>query len=70
MAEDWISRFVLKDAKADLSQMTLQQYARIAHASVQEYDSMIGTRSGSFTVQGEGWEDFDASWNGMSPSSS
>ena len=43
MREDWIARFVLKNADADLRNMTLNEYARIAHVSAQEYSSIIGT---------------------------
>ena len=43
MSEDWIATFVFKNADANLRNMTLNEYARIAHVSAQEYRSIIGT---------------------------
>ncbi|KAG9229201.1 feruloyl esteras-like protein B precursor [Amylocarpus encephaloides] len=43
LSEDWIKLFVLKNASADLSTMTHEQFDRVAHASFQEYHSMLDT---------------------------
>lgn len=43
LSQDWIKLFILKNSSADISNMTHEEFDRIAHASVQEYDSIIGT---------------------------
>jgi hypothetical protein len=43
LAQDWIKLFILKNANADISNMTHEESDRIAHDSVQQYDSIIGT---------------------------
>ncbi len=44
MAPEWISLFIKKDANFDASTITtLREYEKIFHASVQEFNSMIGT---------------------------
>jgi Tannase and feruloyl esterase len=44
MAPEWIKYFIKKDPDFDASKVTTQkEYERIFHASVQEYNSMVGT---------------------------
>ncbi|ATY60496.1 feruloyl esterase b precursor [Cordyceps militaris] len=43
LADDWIKYFVLKDADADTSALSHQEFDDVAHMSHQQYDSIIGT---------------------------
>lgn len=43
LASDWIKYFILRDADADLSDLTQGDFAGIVHMSVQQYESIIGT---------------------------
>jgi feruloyl esterase len=43
LVEDWIRLFVLKDASADLTNLTHEDLDRLTHLSSQTYDSIIGT---------------------------
>lgn len=43
LASDWIKYFILRDADADLSDLTHEDFAEMAHMSVQQYESIIGT---------------------------
>jgi hypothetical protein len=40
---DWIRLFVKKEPKFDVTTMTRRDYQRVFHASVREFDSIIGT---------------------------
>lgn len=42
--EQWVKRFIYKDENADLSNMTTKDFTNVFHTSVQQYDSIIGTR--------------------------
>lgn len=43
LVEDWIRLFLLKDASADLTNLTHEVLDRLTHLSSQMYDSTIGT---------------------------
>ena len=43
LVEDWVKLFLLKNASADISNISHEEFDRIAHAAVQQYDSIIGT---------------------------
>ncbi|KAK3935404.1 putative feruloyl esterase [Diplogelasinospora grovesii] len=43
LAADWIKLFILKNSSATVSNLTHEEFDRIAHASVQLYESIIGT---------------------------
>lgn len=43
LASDWIKYFILRDADADLSSLTQEDFADLARMSSQQYDSIIGT---------------------------
>jgi len=44
LGEDWLRLFIKKDADWNFTQIeSVDEYARLFHASVQQYDSIIGT---------------------------
>ncbi|POR34921.1 Carboxylic ester hydrolase [Tolypocladium paradoxum] len=45
LADDWVKLFILKSSSAVIGNFTKQEFSRISHASVQLYDSIIGTNN-------------------------
>lgn len=43
LAADWIRLFILKNSSATVSNLTHKEFDAIAHASVQLYESVLGT---------------------------
>ncbi|XDG07066.1 hypothetical protein ABKA04_006681 [Annulohypoxylon sp. FPYF3050] len=43
IAEDWVKLFLLKNSSATTTNLSYEEFDRIAHLSVQMYDSIIGT---------------------------
>lgn len=44
LAEAWLKLFIYKNASADVSNLTHEDFDRVAHLSMQMYDSVIGTK--------------------------